>query len=175
MLKTKPLASILYWICCATLLALPILVLAFLVFDWPTAARASEIYEDINIISPPPSWAFWLANLYSLLSLCAVMVMLFFMAQLFQQYRDGLALSFQSADRLRSVGYSLWAIAIFKFFSHPIHTMLLTSGNPEGKRELAVAFTDSELGFFLAAGLITLVGKAMAEAAQNAEDIKGFV
>ena len=69
MFESKSLARLLKWACTAVLVALPLLILAYVFFDRPTPANASDIYSDVMILSAPPTWAFMLANAFSPVSL----------------------------------------------------------------------------------------------------------
>ncbi|QTN36904.1 DUF2975 domain-containing protein [Cognatishimia activa] len=175
MFESKSLARLLKWACTTVLVALPLLILAYVFFERPTPANASDIYTDVMILSAPPTWAFMLANAFSLGSLVVLLAMVLNMRRLFDHYSQGRVLTFESAKLLQRIGRFLLAVALLRLVSYPVLSVLLTLGNPEGQRQLSMALTEGDIGFLIAAGFVFLVGTAMHEAAQNAEDIKGFV
>jgi hypothetical protein len=175
MLKTTPLARALKWICSVVLITLPLFVLAYAFFERPTSANAAEIYTDFTILNAPPTWAFLMANVFSVVSLLVLLALIFNMRKLFEHYAQRRILTFDTAQLLQRIGQFLFAVAVLRLLSHPVLSLLLTSGNPEGQRQISVAMTDGDLGFLIASGFVFLVGMAMHEAAQNAEEIKGFV
>ncbi|MCH2250626.1 MAG: DUF2975 domain-containing protein, partial [Cognatishimia sp.] len=104
-----------------------------------------------------------------------LLAMVLNMRRLFAHYSQGHVLTFESARLLHRIGRFLLTVALLRLVSYPVLSVLLTLGNPEGQRQLSMALTEGDIGFLIAAGFVFLVGTAMHEAAQNAEDIKGFV
>lgn len=175
MFDSQTLARILKWTCSFVLVGLPLALIAYALLERPTPANASDIYSDFEILNAPLPWAFLTANIFSIFSLLVFLGLVFHMRKLFELYSLGRVLTFDAARLLQRIGKYLLAVALLRLVSHPILSLLLTTGHPEGQRQLSVAFTDSDLGFLIAAGFVFLVGKAMHDAAQNAEDIKGFI
>ena len=173
--QSTTLANFLYWLCTVLLVALPITALGYVIMAQPTPDIAADLYPDFKILAPPPATAFWAANAIGLLGVLLIWWLIFRLKALFNAYRKGAALTHRCAELLRSCGHTLLAMAILKLLSHPALTLLLTMGNPEGQRELSIAINDSEIAFLLAAGLISLIGQAMQDAAKNAQEIKEFV
>lgn len=175
MLDTQTLARILKWTCTFVLAGLPLAVAAYALIERPTPANASDIYTDFEILTAPLPWAFLAANVFSIFCLLVFLGLVLQMRKLFDLYSLGQVLTFDAAQLLQRIGKYLLAVALLRLISYPILSLLLTTGHPEGQRQLSIAFTDSDLGFLIAAGFVFLVGKAMHDAAQNAEDIKGFI
>lgn len=173
--KTRSLSKALYWICTVLMIAAPLSLAVSMLWFWLTGQDLLGLYAQFDIIDPPALWTISLVTLIGLF-FCALYASLLSQArQLFQLYTEGRALTFKSANALRRIGQYLLSIALLRLVTHPVLTLLLTSGNPEGQRQISIAITSTDIGFLIAAGLLTLVGSAMTEAAENAEDIKGFV
>ncbi|WP_368184815.1 DUF2975 domain-containing protein [Aestuariibius sp. HNIBRBA575] len=173
--KSTFLAQVLFYITSIFMFALPVLILFMVIQNPLSPETAAMVFPDINILAPPPKLALYAVFAFNLLGICVLIWILSQMRKLFDQYRKGNALTLRAAGHIRQIGSGLLALAILRLFTLPITSVLLTMSNPENSRELSVALGDSEIGFLLAGGLITLIGWAMHDAAHIAEENKGFV
>jgi hypothetical protein len=128
-----------------------------------------EISEDL------PGMLVLLSFAIGLLPWIAVAVALWHAQALFGLCRMDRALTLDAAKRLQSIGAALCAAAVLRILSHTGQVLLLTLVNPAGERVLAISVGFSDFGFLLAAGLMTVIGRNMVDAAQAVEDVKGFV
>ena len=117
----------------------------------------------------------WLATLLGLMTLPVAVWILLRMRALFGQYAEGRVLSPEAATDLQHIGRGLAVLALLPLLIRPAQSVLLSWEAGPGARMLAVSVRDHDIWLLLAAGLVTLVGWAMAEAARIAEDNRGFV
>jgi multisubunit Na+/H+ antiporter MnhC subunit len=97
------------------------------------------------------------------------------MRRLFGGYKTGAVLTDQSAHHIQRIGLGFMGIALVQLALVPIQGLILTWANPVGQRALSVGITSDMLGFLLAAGLMTVIGWAMREAAQAASENEAFI
>lgn len=173
--KLRKLANILYWAATAVLIALPIAAVGYLLTETPSPSRASALFPHIDIIASPTGTMFWSAFSVGALSFLLFIGFLWSLRGLFDFYRKGQILTLQAAGAILRLGKWLIALALVRFMTLPIQTLLLTSNNPDGHRQLAISISDHEVGFLLAAGLLTLIGWAMNEAVRISDENKAFV
>ena len=117
----------------------------------------------------------WLATLLGLATLPVAVWILMRMRALFGHYAEGRVLSVEAAADLQRIGRGLAVLALLPLVIRPLQSVLLSWSAGPGARMLAVRIDDHDIWLLLAAGLVTLVGWAMAEAARIAEDNRGFV
>lgn len=116
------------------------------------------------------------AGLVGALGLVAVLPMvaaLRAMARLFSQFREGVVLSAENALTILHIGRALVLVAIFTVLVPTLQTLIL-SWNAQQKT-LAIGIDSGTLGFLMAAGLLTVIGWAMGEAARVKAENEGFV
>lgn len=93
------------------------------------------------------------------------------MVRLFAAYRDGEVLSAMNADTILRIGRNFLIVAAFTVLVPTLQTLILSWNTAQ--RMLSVGLDQGTLGFLLAAGLLTVIGWAMREAAavkaENAE------
>ena len=111
----------------------------------------------------------------ALLPAIPAMAVLWQMQALFRLYATGETLSPAPARRIRGLGLALFATAIAGLVARPLAGLALTSANPPGERMLAISFQSNDLALILAGGLMVVLGAVLGEAAEVAEDTKGFV
>lgn len=125
--------------------------------------------------SEPDGIFLWLGAAAGLLPAVALFWALDILRRLFARYRAGDVLTEGSARLIRQAGKALLVLAALKIISQPLQTLLLTWQSPPGSRMVAVEIGQAEVGFVLVAGLLTLIGWAMSEAARATEENRAFV
>jgi hypothetical protein len=95
------------------------------------------------------------------------------MVRLFGAYRDGEVLSAANALVILHVGRNLLLVALFTVLVPSLQTLIL-SWQAE-HRMLSIGLDGGTLGFLMAAGLLTVIGWAMAEAARVKAENAEFV
>jgi hypothetical protein len=167
------LSNALYWTALALSVVLPLLVLVYAAKGVTDPAslldRAPTLAPD-TIISRPQ------AGLIAALALISVLPMvaaLRAMAQLFDRYRMGEVLSDANADTILTIGRALLLVAVFTVLVPTLQTLILSWSTPQ--RTLSIGIDGGTLGFLMAAGLLTVIGWAMREAARVKAENEGFV
>ncbi|MEM9971719.1 MAG: hypothetical protein AAF762_11570 [Pseudomonadota bacterium] len=94
---------------------------------------------------------------------------------LFALFRDGAALTLGAATGISRIGTGLLSVAGLQVVTHTLQVLVLSSANPPGQRMLAISFGASEVGFLLAAGLMTVIGRSMVDAVRARQELSGFV
>lgn len=121
----------------------------------------------------PTTWGLLYA--INIASAVLVWLTLWNMRALLSLYSMGDVLGQDAALRIRRIGTLLLALAIWGVLSHTLTVVALTWPNPPGERSLSIAFSNTDLFLFLAAGLMSVIGWAMTEAARIADENRGFV
>ncbi len=138
--------------------------------DWLRAGfNAIAVSEEIT----PAVWV--ILGAIAIASISLIMVVLWNMRALLLLYAAGDVLGPNAALRIRRIGHCLLALAIWGTFAHTLNVAALTWNNPTGTRALSIAFSNTDLFLFLAAGLMAVIGWAMSEAANVAAENQGFV
>ena len=166
----KHLATTLHAVTTICQIALPViivLVLVALAFD----THVFRLPEG-SVASGP---FLWLGVAVGLLPAAALFWALDLLRRLFRHYKDGDVLTESAAILIRQIGKAMLLLALLKFAIHPLQTILLTWQSPPGSRMVSIAIGQSEVGFLLLAGLLTMIGWAMTEAARIAEENRSFV
>jgi hypothetical protein len=97
------------------------------------------------------------------------------MRRLFGCYKAGAVLTDQSAVYIQRIGMGFMGVALIEMILVPIQSVILTWANPAGERAVSVGLHSDMLGFLIAAGLMTVIGWAMREAARAAAENEAFV
>ena len=162
----------------ATWAAMGVVVLAAAWVLWqtpPAPANAAALFPDHSVAQGVTAWQLWLALALSGGLLLVLLWTLDQMRRLFGVFARGEVLSLAAATRILSIGRGLVALAGLTILVGAAQSALLSMAAPPGQRLLAIGISQSEVGFLLAGGLMTLIGWAMAEAAAVAEENRGFV
>lgn len=168
--RLKALAA---WLHAATLacqVALPLVVAAVL-----AALATGTTLVPLPETSTATGAFLWLGVAVGLLPAAALFRALDLLRRLFLRYEDGDALSEDAAVLIRGIGKALLLLAALKIAVHPVQTLLLTWQSPPGSRMIAISVGQAEIGFLLLAGLLTVIGWAMSEAARMAEENRSFI
>lgn len=160
----------LYWTALGLSAVLPLLVLIY-------AARGITDPASLLAALPPDTSVTRLqAGLVGGLALISVLPMvaaLRAMARLFDRYRMGEVLSDANADTILTIGRALVLVAAFTVLMPTLQTLILSWNAPQ--KTLAIGLDGGTLGFLMAAGLLTVIGWAMREAARVKAENEGFV
>jgi len=119
-------------------------------------------------------------TIYALLAVgvlsVAVQLILFWnMNGLFRLYAAGDALSAACGDYVRRIGLALLVLPATMVIYGMAASVLLSWDNPVGERQLVVSINMQSMGFFIGGALLLLIGITIRQAADIAEENRGFV
>lgn len=97
------------------------------------------------------------------------------MRHLFGGYKTGKVLTDRSAHLIQRIGSGFLGLAVVQVALVPIQSVLLTWSNSAGERAISVGVHSDTLGFFIAAGLMTVIGWAMRDACDAVAENKAFI
>ena len=149
--------------------------IAGLILTFPTAETLQQKFPAFAVTPDIPNHLIWLSMLAGLLSLAVWVWPLDQMRRLFGCYKSGAVLTDQSAGFIQRIGVGFMGVALIEMILIPVQSVILTWANPAGERAISVGLNSDMLGFLIAAGLMTVIGWAMREAASAAAENKAFV
>ena len=161
-------------ICDATMVALPLSITVGLI-AWPEAVRALAGPAGLRVAEGVTPFQTWVAVAAGLVPLAVMLWTIWQMRQLFALFARGAVLTPMVAARIRRIGQGFLALALLPLVVIPVQSVLLSWANPEGERSLSVIVNSNMLGFAVASALLILIGWAMGQAAEVAEENRAFV
>lgn len=174
-MTTRNLSLLLLWGC---RLAIAGLLATMLIGAWVSFHNPEVLVlarGDVPILGDLSLWA-WLGSVVVAAAVMTVAIyVLLQVHQLFDIYRAGDLLSAAAATRISRIGKGTLLLAIASVLAHPVLTVLLTSANPVGQRAVSLALSSNDASLLLLAGLLTVIGRALREAAAVAAENKAFV
>jgi hypothetical protein len=171
--RLQSLSGILYWVALVLSVVLPLLVLVY---------AGKGVTEPASLLSRAPSVPPGTvvtpaqAGLVAAVALVAVLPMvaaLRGMVRLFSRYREAKVLSPENAETILRIGRAMLLVALFTVLVPMLQTLILSWNAPQ--KTLAIGLDGGTLGFLMAAGLLTVIGWAMREAAAVKAENEGFV
>jgi hypothetical protein len=172
-IRLTRLSTTLYWTALVLSVVLPLLVLAYAakgVIDPASLLAGAPALAPDTIISRRQAG---LVAALALISVLPMVAALRAMARLFDRYQRGDVLSDTNADTILTMGRALSLVAAFTVLVPTLQTLILSWNAPQ--RTLSIGLDSGTLGFLLAAGLLTVIGWAMREAARLKAENEGFV
>ncbi|WP_284163952.1 DUF2975 domain-containing protein [Frigidibacter sp. SD6-1] len=168
--RVAKLASWLWWVVALLIYALPVIYFVIIVIlvrapDWPQA-----VFPEARVEVRPDWITTGLVIVLAIVVALPVLHMLIEMRSLFGNYRRGDILTESSARHILGIGRAILSLAVLKVVVPAIQLMLLTSGHV-----LSFSLNDNFIVFTLAGGFLVTIGWAMREAAELAEENRGFV
>ena len=97
------------------------------------------------------------------------------MRRLFESYAVGAILTARAAEQIVDIGKGFFALALAPLVVKPVVSVLNSLGNAPGERELVISLHSDTLFFALVSGLLIVIGWAMRQAAEIAEDNRAIV
>lgn len=167
------LSTTLYWTALVLSAGLPLLVLVFAAKGVSDPASLLTRAPMLSADLPVSRLQAGLVAAVVLVSILPMVAALRAMARLFDRYRVGEILSDANAATVLSIGRSLLVVAAFTVVVPTLQTLILSWQAPE--KTLSIGLDGGTLGFALAAGLLTVIGWAMGEAARVKAENEGFV
>lgn len=157
------------------IVALPLVAAFFLARSLVAPAWLADAFPGLppeTALTPGKAAAVVLVGAFLLVPMLYALAQ---MRALFALYRRGEVLTDTCARHIGRAGAALGVLAALQVVVHPLQVLVLTADNPPGGRQLSIALTGETLWLAMAAGLLVVIGRAMAEAARIAEENRGFV
>ena len=172
--QTRRIARPLSYLTTATLIAYP---LALLVYALSGAFDVAHLRASHDVAFPDvlPMGSWIAVYAIAIISVALTLLILWNVRALLSLFTIGDVLSAEAALRIRRIGTLLLVKAIYGLIAHTLTILALTWGNPPGERSLSIGVSNIDVFVFLAAGLMTVIGLAMAEAARVADENRAFV
>ena len=171
--RLQRLSETLYWTTLALSVVLPLIVLYYAgkgVADPGSLLTQAPVLPADLVVTRAQAG---LVAAVAIASLLPMLAALRAMTRLFDRYRMGEVLSHANAMTILTIGRALLAVAAFTIAVPTLHALILSWNAPQ--RVLSIALDSGTLGFAIAAGLLTVIGWAMAEAARIKAENEGFV
>lgn len=168
----RKLSGLLYWLALVLSALLPIIVL---VYAGEGVTDPTSLLSHVALPAGTPV-STTQAGLVAALALASVLPMvaaLRGMVRLFGAYRDGEVLSDTNAHTILRIGRNLLLVAVFSVLVPTLQTLILSWN--AAQKTLSIGIDGGTLGFLMAAGLLTVIGYAMGEAARVKAENEGFV
>ena len=108
-----------------------------------------------------------------LVSVAVQLYLLWQARRLFELYAQKNYLSRDCADTIRNLGFGLVALPIIRFIQEPIWSILMTLEAED--ISVSIGVSSSGIGYLIGGFLMLLIGLAMVEASNAAEENKGFI
>ena len=171
--RLQRLSETLYWTTLVLSVVLPLIVLYYAgkgVADPGSLLTQAPVLPADLIVTRAQAG---LVAAVAIASVLRMLAALRAMTRLFDRYRTGEVLSHANAMTILTIGRALLAVAAFTIAVPTLHALILSWNAPQ--RVLSIALDSGTLGFAIAAGLLTVIGWAMAEAARIKAENEGFV
>ena len=168
--RLQTLSGVLYWVALVLSAVLPLLVLVY-AGKW-VSDPASLLSRAPVGATVTPTQAGLVASV-ALVSVLPLVAALRGMVRLFGCYREGQVLTAENAETILRIGRAMVLVALFTILTPTMQTLILSWTAPE--RTLAIGLDSGTLGFLMAAGLLTVIGWAMRDAAAVKAENEGFV
>lgn len=169
----RKLSGLLYWIALTLSVVLPLVVL---IYAGKAVTDPASLLSRAPALAPATPVTVPQAGLVAATALVAVLPLvaaLRAMVRLFSRYREGEVLSLANADTILQIGRALVLVALFTVVVPTLQTLILSWNAPQ--KTLSIGLDGGTLGFLMAAGLLTVIGWAMREAAAAKAENEGFV
>lgn len=171
--RLQKLSAALYWVALVLSVVLPIIVLVYAGQGVTDPASLLSRAPALPGGTPVTSAQAGLVAGLALVSVLPMVAALRGMVRLFGAYRDGEVLSEANADRILGIGRNLLMVAVFTVLVPTVQTLILSWNAPQ--RTLSIGIDGGTLGFLMAAGLLTVIGYAMGDAARVKAENEEFV
>lgn len=169
------LSAVLKVACEAALLLLPLGALWALVSGALGEDRLRAAFPSLQMPAEIPGYAWLIVTAIGLMTLGALLAILWQMRGLFDHYAKADILGHAPARHILRIGQLTFALAVIGILGNTLSILALTSGNPPGERALAIEFGSNDLFLLFAAGLLTVIGWVLSAAADVADENARFV
>jgi mannose/fructose/N-acetylgalactosamine-specific phosphotransferase system component IIC len=172
-LRLRNLSAMLYWGALGLSVLVPLVVLVYAGKAVTDPGTLLSQVPSVPAGSPVTTVQAGLVAAVALVSVLPLVASLRGTVRLFGAYRDGEILSAANADRVLRIGRNLVLVAVFSVLVPTLQTLILSWN--AAQKVLSIGIDGGTLGFLMAAGLLTVIGYAMREAALVKAENEGFV
>lgn len=168
-------ARILQVIVTVVMAAIPVVIVASFALGTLGVADMRETYADQTLPTVLAAWQ--IAGVYAIeaVQVGILLFVLWHVRALFGLYAQAEVLSARCAERIVIAAQGLLVMGVAGAVGYTVNVLILTMLNAPGQRAISVALSDTELGFWLAGGLLLVIGWVMRHAAQVHEENRGFI
>jgi Protein of unknown function (DUF2975) len=161
----------------STLLAcgLPLVVLGAILGGWFDAAGLASRFPALPATLSVSQMQATAVALIAVVAVFPMVAACLAMRRLFGRYRSGEILTDHCAAEILRVGQALFAVAAMTVLVPTAQLLVLSWNAAPGGRILSIGIDGSTVGFLLSGAMLIVIGWVMREAAQAAEDNRGFV
>lgn len=171
--RLQSLSGLLYRVALALSVLLPIIVLVYAGQGVSDPASLLSRAPMVPAGTPVSTAQAGLVAAIALLSLLPMVAALRGMVRLFGAYRDSEVLSRENADTILRIGRNMVLVAALTVIVPTLQTLILSWN--AAQKTLAIGLDTGTLGFLMAAGLLTVIGWALREAAEVKAENERFV
>ncbi len=173
LLRIARFSTWLYWAATVLVYVLPLIVIISLLRGHLDPPALVARYPILAAATPVTQLQAALVIAVAVIALLPTIAAFMATASLFDRYRRGEVLSDGSADDILRIGRAMIFAALATVLA-PTLQILILSWNA-AQKTLQIGLDGGTLGFLLSAGLLTVIGWAMREAARVKADNEGFV
>jgi uncharacterized membrane protein len=173
--RITPLSNVLFWVCTILGYALPVFIVVQILRGWFDPASLVMQFPILPVTTQITPFQATLVATVGVLATYPLVATFLGMRRLFGRYRRGEILSDACAGDILRIGQALFAVAAMTVLVPTLQILILSWGNGVGQHILYLGVEGSTLGFLLSGGLLIVIGWVMREAAQVAEDARGFI
>lgn len=173
--RVRRLANVLYYVTAGVMGVVAMTLAGVWVVAPPAVAEFQAQFPGLTISPELSGGAYVAVIVVSLLPGLIWLWVLDRMRRLFACYRDGEVMTDQPARHIQRLGQGFLCLGAVQFVSAPLLSVLLTSANGAGERSLSVGLNTEMMGFFIAAGLMTLIGWVMRDVSAVKAENEAFV
>ena len=171
--RLKRVSASLYWAALVLSVALPVIVLIYAAKGVTDPASLLSHVRGLPEGTPVTPAQAGLVAAVALIAVLPTVAALRGMVRLFGSYRDGDVLSDGNAATILQIGRSLLLVAACTVLVPTLQTLILSWNAPQ--KQLSIGVDGGTLGFVMAAGLLTVIGWALREAARVKAENEAFV
>ena len=142
-----------------------------------TAALDAWLQEDLPQSMPvtiTPTTRF-IATLLGMTTILITLYALYHARELFSAFQKGDVLTTTIANKMRHIGWAVFAIGPIAILENTLFILALTALNEEGKRSLSITVRDTDIAIIIFGLLLVMIGHILHEAALINEDNKSIV
>lgn len=171
--RLQKLSGALYWVALVLSVVLPVIALVYAGKAVTDPGSLLALSPALAAGTPVTTMQAGLVAAIALIAVLPMVAALRAMVRLFGNFRDGVVLDADNAESILGIGRHLTLVALFTVLVPTLQTLILSWNAAE--RTVAIGLDGATLGFFLAAGLLTVIGWAMGEAVRVKSENEDFI